>query len=426
MPRRATWLNQTAGAYRLVDFLGAGGMGEVYRAVHLPDGQIVAVKVLAAAASSASFAERFRNEARIQAQLHHPHIARLHDFLEMNGRLCIVMEYVEGPTLDERLRRRGPLPISDAVPLFRDVVHAVDYIHRQGIVHRDLKASNIKATPAGAVKLLDFGIAKIPREPGLTRTGVIVGTPEYLSPEQMRGQPPSTASDLWALGVLLYEMVAGHPPFEAEDFLALYQKIDRVDYLPPSVVNPAVPPTIDAIVGRCLRRNPAHRYASAQQLCDALGREPGAASSRAPAKPVIQRLAERIRRTARDVSLWKTIRRWRPATSGLDALPLKLMARHLLAVSVIALSAMLWLVLADAGDSTPAGPVRELTIRVAGPPAAVYVNGEHRGTTPYRVRAPIGTPVELELRRPGSRSKVVRFTMPPTRTTFQETLEPLR
>ena len=214
---RAFYTNQTVGEYRVVDFLGAGGMGEVYRALHSKIGRVAAVKVLTQATQSSGFVERFFNEARIQASLQHPNVATLYDFCEVQGQPCIIMEYVDGETISERIEAfRAPLPPSETVYVFEKVCEAIDYVHRHGVIHRDIKSNNIKISSQGQVKLLDFGIAKAQNTQQLTQVGSVIGTLQYLAPELIRGGTADASGDIWALGVLLYEMVTGRVPFEAD------------------------------------------------------------------------------------------------------------------------------------------------------------------------------------------------------------------
>ena len=208
-------MNQTIGEYRVVAFLGAGGMGEVYRAVHTRLGRVIAIKVLTQPVEGGNQLQRFYNEAAVQASLRHPAVAEYYGMHEVDGRPCILMEYVDGETVHDRMRVRGPFPASEAVRVLLAVTDAVAHLHDQGVVHRDLKSGNVKITSAGQVKLLDFGIARGPRTARMTQTGAVIGTLENLSPEQISGGEADARSDVWALGVLLYEMITGRLPFES-------------------------------------------------------------------------------------------------------------------------------------------------------------------------------------------------------------------
>src|SRR5919112_3905714 len=265
---RAFDINQTVGEYRVEDFLGAGGMGEVYRALHSKIGRVAAVKVLTAqAAQGSGFVERFFNEARIQASLQHPNVATLYDFCEVQGQPCIIMEYVDGETISERIEAfRAPLPPSETVYVFEKVCEAIDYVHRHGVIHRDIKSNNIKISSQGQVKLLDFGIAKGQTSQQLTQVGSVIGTLQYLAPELIRGGTADASGDIWALGVLLYEMVTGRVPFDADTVGDLCDRIGRVQYTPPAQLNPSLPREVAAVITRCLKKNPQERYHTAGEL----------------------------------------------------------------------------------------------------------------------------------------------------------------
>lgn len=261
-------VNSTIGEYRITGFLGAGGMGEVYHAEHSRLGRAAAVKVLTHTTGSDGLLERFFNEARIQSSLRHPNVATLYDFTEVQGQPCIIMEYIDGQTLSERIRPSGPMPLAETVYVFQAIVEAIAYIHDNGVVHRDIKSNNIKVGSNGEVKLLDFGIAKSEASQQLTATGSVIGTLEYLSPEQVMGGVADARSDIWALGVLLYEMAVGRVPFEAITIGELCRKIQKVEYTPAAVLNPAVPREITTIINRCLRKNPSDRYRVARDLLE--------------------------------------------------------------------------------------------------------------------------------------------------------------
>ena len=260
----------TIGEYRLVEFLGAGGMGEVYRAEHVKIGRVVAIKILTQADPRAGLTARFLNEARIQAGVHHPHIVGLYDFVEHAGRPCIIMEYVDGDMLDRRLERSKGLRLAETLPLFREIVEAVAHLHKHRIVHRDIKSSNIKIDRAGSVKLLDFGIARDTHSGKITAAGSYVGTMHYSAPEVLSGAQADFRSDVWALGVLGYEMLCGRMPFEADTVGGFLRVVARPSYDRPSTINASCTVPFERIIDRCLEPQPASRYASAGALLEAI------------------------------------------------------------------------------------------------------------------------------------------------------------
>ena len=248
--------------YRIVDVIGEGGMGRVYRALQTSRNRVVAVKVLTNATADQRL--RARNEANIQQQLRHPNIVEFYEQVEWDGLPCLVMEYVEGVTLAEQLKKRGAMPVAQALAIFGQIVAAVDYIHDHDIIHRDIKSANIRITAEGRGKLLDFGIAKNEFSPHLTQAGFVIGTVEYLSPEQINSGKADERSDIWALGILLYEMLTGSVPFTAKTFGTLYQQINRASFtLPPEL---HVPRSVGRLIARCLKKDPAERVQSAAEL----------------------------------------------------------------------------------------------------------------------------------------------------------------
>jgi len=241
------------GPYEILDLIGAGGMGEVYRARDTRLDRIVALKV-----SKDQFSERFEREARSVAALNHPNICTLHDV----GPNYLVMEFIEGETL------AGPLPLDQAVSYGRQIAEALEAAHEKGIVHRDLKPANIKVTAAGTVKVLDFGLAKaLSDDPvsgsmqdsptlsmAMTRAGMILGTAAYMSPEQAKGRPVDRRADIWAFGVVFYEMLAGGQTFSgdtaAETLASVLKETISFDRLPADT-----PPTLRLLLRRCLERD---------------------------------------------------------------------------------------------------------------------------------------------------------------------------
>lgn len=264
-----------AGRYELTGHIALGGMGEVWRAHDRVLGRAVAVKLLRPEhAGDAAFVARFRDEARHAASLAHPNIATVHDYGEQDGWAYLVMELVAGESLAARLARSGPTGPAPVIAVLGQVGEALAVAHRAGIVHRDVKPANILLTPDGRVKLTDFGIAKAVGARSHTASGVVVGTARYLSPEQATGSPTSPASDVYAMGLVAYEMLAGHPPFTGANDVAV--ALAQVRDLPPSLPD-GVPPALAALIGESLAKDPARRPRDAAAFLTRL-----AAASAAP------------------------------------------------------------------------------------------------------------------------------------------------
>jgi eukaryotic-like serine/threonine-protein kinase len=258
--------NEKIGDYRVVGFIGQGGMGEVYHAIHEKLGRSAAVKVLGAGAVlEESYKTRFLNEARLQASLHHPHIATLYDFQEVGNELLIFMEFVDGEGLDG-LIERNYFSIEESLKIFESIVEAIKYVHDHGIIHRDIKTENVKLTVGGVPKLLDFGIAKDPKSQSLTQVGGVIGTPNYLAPEQLEGCDASAQTDIWSLGVLLYKMLTGKVPFESDLLEGLVYQISQGKLNPPENINPAIPKSVADIVKKCLARDVRQRYQTTDEV----------------------------------------------------------------------------------------------------------------------------------------------------------------
>jgi serine/threonine-protein kinase len=278
--------------YEIGGVLGRGGMAEVHRGRDLRLGREVAVKVLRSdLARDPSFQVRFRREAQASASLNHPAIVAVYDTGEDRTSLgatpYIVMEYVEGETLRDVLRREGPLPPERAMSLSADICGALDFSHRNGIVHRDVKPGNVMITPQGSVKVMDFGIARAVSDSAatMTSTAAVIGTAQYLSPEQARGEGVDARSDVYSLGCLLYELVTGAPPFTGDSPVAVAYQHVREDPRLPSSINPRVPAELDAILLKAMSKNPANRYQSAADMRSDLLR--ALAGQRVEATPVM-------------------------------------------------------------------------------------------------------------------------------------------
>ena len=283
-------MHDEIGEYRIAGCLGSGGMGDVYRGVHRRLGIEVAIKVTAAGEDGVT-AARFENEARIQASLSHPNIAAMRAYFEDAGRRCLVMEFVPGETLAARLAREGALAPAAALAILRDVARAAAFMHGRGIVHRDLTASNIRITPDGGVKLLDFGIAKLEHRRGLTAEGQVIGTAAYLAPEQLRSGQATPQSDVWSLGVLLFEMIAGRRPFEGAVPSAVWPAIEKGRPPLPNISALASSndcARVEMVLERCLSVDPDRRYLDAGGIVTALdGAPPRKIGLRHHARPLI-------------------------------------------------------------------------------------------------------------------------------------------
>jgi len=302
------------GPYEILAPLGAGGMGEVYKARDTRLNRTVAIKVLReASAALPDVRQRFEREARAVSSLNHPHICSLFDIGQQDGVSYLVMEFLEGKTLAERIKK-GPLPLDQTLRFATDIASALDAAHSHGVVHRDLKPSNIMLTDAGA-KVLDFGLAKIQertavvsgasmdhtRTSPLTGEGAIVGTLQYMAPEQLEGKEADARTDLFAFGAVLYEMVTGHHAFEATSQAALISNIMVGEPAPLSAVQPLASPNLDLVVRTCLAKNPGDRWQSAHDLLLQLNWMASAGSQAGMAAPVPPE------RKSRQSMLWATI-----------------------------------------------------------------------------------------------------------------------
>jgi len=265
---------QIAGRYRIERRLGAGGMSTVFQATDSVLERPVAVKLLAEhLAEDEDFVARFRREALSAARLQHPNIVQVFDSGQdpESQRHYIVMEYVEGPSCADLLREHKVLGIDETVHLVRDACHGLDYAHRAGVVHRDVKPGNLLvAEEMSIVKLADFGIAKAAEQTRITQVGAVLGTAAYLSPEQARGEEAGPASDIYSLGVCAYQFLTGRLPHEYKSLTELALKQEREPVAPIAELRPEVPAELDEAVRLCLERHPDARYRSALELAEAL------------------------------------------------------------------------------------------------------------------------------------------------------------
>ncbi|HXW97337.1 MAG TPA: serine/threonine-protein kinase [Gemmatimonadales bacterium] len=268
-------MDATVGEFEILGELGRGGMATVYLAHDIALDRKVAVKVIAPALlTTPGSAERFKREARTSAALSHPHIIPIHAVRETSQLLFFVMKCVEGRSLDDIIRKRGPLPIRMVQAILIEVGQALAYAHRRGIVHRDIKPANIMLDGDGWAMVTDFGIAKVLDSDALTVSGTMIGTPFYMSPEQCAGKPVSGASDQYSLGVVAYEMLTGHPPFSGETIMEIMKGHFFEAPRPVEEERPDCPPGLAIMVNRMLAKEPADRWATMDEALAAMNAPP--------------------------------------------------------------------------------------------------------------------------------------------------------
>jgi hypothetical protein len=265
-------IGKEIGIYRITEKLGQGGMGVVFKAVDTTLDRVVALKALNSDVEEMpDLVERFRSEARVQAGLSHPNLTTLYSFFVWEGTPVMVMEFIEGETFQQMIARRGPIPSDVSVPLFRQALQGVGAAHRRGIIHRDIKPSNIMLNEQGLVKVMDFGIAKVlGGSATATRTNMQMGTSWYMSPEQIMTTAVDGRSDIYSLGVTLYEMLAGEVPFDGDSDYAVQMGHLEKPIIPPTVYYPHIPPHVVAAVTKALAKRPEDRFASVEEFYLAL------------------------------------------------------------------------------------------------------------------------------------------------------------
>src|SRR3954469_18840671 len=261
------------GNCRIVEEIASGGMAVVYRAVQDPLGRTVAIKALkTSAAAEENVVTRFEREAKSLALLQHENIIHVYDFHEERGALFIVMEYVQGTDLYDLLEKCGRLPYDTAAIIAMQVARALDYVHYRGIVHRDIKPANVMISRQGGTKVMDFGIARDTSFGDLTEAGTGIGTPAYMSPEQVLGDKLDARSDIFSLGVMLYQMATGKKPFVEDERRSAMHKIRLEKHVGARKLNPELPRELERVIDRCLEKQPRDRWRSAQHMVMALER----------------------------------------------------------------------------------------------------------------------------------------------------------
>ncbi len=277
-------MTERYGRYEIKEERGRGSMGVVYKAYDPQIGRFVALKVLRQdRVTSKAFVDRFLREARAIGKLSHPNIVNIYDIGEDKGTVYITMEFIEGVPLSQ-LMKEGMLSLEQVLEIGAQTAEALSYAHRRGIVHRDVKPSNVILQPDGRVKITDFGIAHIedPEIPQQTQAGEILGTPAYMSPEQVNGRAVDGRSDLFSLGVVLYEALTGQKPFKGQNIASLFREIVEKTPSPPSSINPEVPDGVSKVVMRCLAKDPAERPSDGEELARELRDHIGQRAEEAP------------------------------------------------------------------------------------------------------------------------------------------------
>jgi len=265
-------MNMKFGRYEVISEIGRGSMGVVYKA-HDPNLDLtIALKVLRQdRMSSDAFMKRFLSEAKALGRLDHPNIIRVYNVDEDQGNVYIAMEFIEGESLNDVIQRKR-FTVEEIIEIGSTVAETLDYAHRQGIIHRDIKPSNILVRSDGRLKITDFGIAHIEdtAAPKQTQAGEILGTPAYMSPEQVLSQQVDGRSDIFSLGVILYELSAGRMPFTGQNLAAIFNAITQIEPVPVHEGNPDIPNDVSTIISKCLQKNPDHRFRSGHELLNAL------------------------------------------------------------------------------------------------------------------------------------------------------------
>ncbi|MGI9074733.1 MAG: protein kinase domain-containing protein [Bryobacteraceae bacterium] len=263
-------IGQVVNGYEILSELGKGGMGRVYRVRNIISNRVEAMKILLPDfAPDAELTDRFVGEIRTLARLEHPNIAKFHTAFKLDNQLVMIMECVEGLTLADQVKQAA-IPLPEALNHITQVLSALAYAHENGVIHRDIKPSNVMITPHGIVKLMDFGIAKSTADPLTTRSGATIGSILYMSPEQVRGTAVDARSDLYSVGVLLYELTAGRRPFDGENTFAILDRQLNTTPQPPIELNPSLPPALNEIIMTALAKEPSHRFQNAVAFRNAL------------------------------------------------------------------------------------------------------------------------------------------------------------
>ena len=287
----ANLIGQIIDNYSFQDLLGRGGMGTVYRAIDVKLQREVAVKIIdeSQISMNSTFLERFRREARNQAQLVHPNVVMVYGFIEYGDILGIAMEYVRGQSVDRILKAQGRLHIKDALHILKNSLAGLGYAHSQGFIHRDIKPSNIMIEPKGGVKLMDFGISKSIFEQGITKTGANIGTAYYMSPEQIKAKEITHHTDIYYMGCTFYELITGRPPFDFDTEYELFEHHLSKEPVPASKIYPDIPAAIDKIISKSMEKKYFERYNNCSEFAHAIDSSEQYVPKESTAGPKVQK-----------------------------------------------------------------------------------------------------------------------------------------
>jgi serine/threonine protein kinase len=269
--RNENWIPEQIGHYKVLEIIGMGGMGVIYKALQQPLNRVVALKVLPPQyLQDTESSMRFESEARAVSMLEHQNIVQIYEYGEESGTRFIAMQYVDGENLAQRINGKKPMPIVDVVNVAKQICRGLRYAHSKEIIHRDIKPQNVLIDKNNVVRVTDFGIAKIISQNDITVTGVTVGTPEYMSPEQAGGQPLTTQTDIYSLGILIYEMLTKTPPFTGNNPISIaYKQVHELP-LPPSLKRKDTPKRLELIVLKALKKKLDERYQTVEEMLDHL------------------------------------------------------------------------------------------------------------------------------------------------------------
>ena len=356
------------GKYRIVEQIGEGAMGVVYKATDPVLNRTVAIKVMnEGLAQDTGLRERFLREAQSAGSLQHPNLVTIYDFGETSGHLYIAMEYIEGADLEDLLTQNAPMPLPAKLDLMIDVLNGLSFAHRRGVIHRDIKPANIRIDQEGRARIMDFGVAKMEKS-NLTGTGVMMGTPNYMAPEQITGTDLTAQADLWSVGAVLYELLTNKKPFAAD---TLHRVLFRIVSEPPTELlelSPDLPLALDHVVKRALEKDPTKRYATASEFANALSAVRSRLAGARASRTVSQRssIEEHLRRTGTHEKGPTGNRALVPVTIGVGV------------GVILAAAGVMFALMKDPKPAAPNAPVPTLS---ATPPVAIPPTADTTGTS---------------------------------------------